>query len=269
MAREEWAKPRGRKSHPRRCGIGDRGEADLRPSHAIRGRVARGPAAVQGKDLANIARPPQEAGLLGRRKRSPRVQMGVRTRPGPDRPTRSDGSYRTRQGAPRGRSARTRAVPTSHVRRSELHGFDESRRKIGWRGSRFPGSRRWHRRRRQAGSNALPGIGRRSQRHARPRHRRHNGCAGKCNHLTPALGRNRELREAACGMISGHGGRHGKEQCKRGANDGRAQPREGGLSDNEGEAADDRGDDDRCERPRAAVVGGKARGHAGKLCGVP
>ncbi len=35
MSREEWAKPRGRKSHQRRCGSDDRGEAGLRPDQAI------------------------------------------------------------------------------------------------------------------------------------------------------------------------------------------------------------------------------------------
>jgi transcriptional regulator with XRE-family HTH domain len=31
---KEWAKPRGRKSHRRRCGSGDRGVAGLRPDQA-------------------------------------------------------------------------------------------------------------------------------------------------------------------------------------------------------------------------------------------
>ncbi|SPP92683.1 protein of unknown function [Bradyrhizobium vignae] len=35
LSREEWAKPRGRKSHQRRCGSDDRGEAGLRPDQAI------------------------------------------------------------------------------------------------------------------------------------------------------------------------------------------------------------------------------------------
>src|SRR5215831_8251120 len=40
LAREEWAKPRGRKSRRRHCGTGDRGAAVLWPDQAIRGRVA-------------------------------------------------------------------------------------------------------------------------------------------------------------------------------------------------------------------------------------
>src|SRR5216684_5065861 len=34
LPREEWAKPRGRKSHQRRCGPGDRGAAALRLDQA-------------------------------------------------------------------------------------------------------------------------------------------------------------------------------------------------------------------------------------------
>ena len=41
LPREEWAKPRGRKSTRRRCGSGDRGAADLRPDQAIKRPGAR------------------------------------------------------------------------------------------------------------------------------------------------------------------------------------------------------------------------------------
>src|ERR1700738_3899922 len=34
LSREEWAKPRGRKSHRRRCGSGGRGGGGLRPEQA-------------------------------------------------------------------------------------------------------------------------------------------------------------------------------------------------------------------------------------------
>jgi hypothetical protein len=54
LPREEWAKPRGRKSHRRRCGIGDRGAAVLWPDQAIRGRVARvGPTALRRRRGGN------------------------------------------------------------------------------------------------------------------------------------------------------------------------------------------------------------------------
>src|SRR6516225_316970 len=78
LSREEWAKPRGRKSHRRRCGSGGRGAAVLWPDQAIRGRVAsvRQP---RGEDVADIERTAQEAGLTGRRKGKRCVQMGAAT----------------------------------------------------------------------------------------------------------------------------------------------------------------------------------------------
>ena len=54
MPREEWAKPRGRKSHRRRCGRGDRGADVLWPDQAIRGPVARvGPTALRRRRGGN------------------------------------------------------------------------------------------------------------------------------------------------------------------------------------------------------------------------
>jgi hypothetical protein len=41
LPREEWAKPRGRKSHRSRCGSGDRGAAGLRPDQANERQGAR------------------------------------------------------------------------------------------------------------------------------------------------------------------------------------------------------------------------------------
>src|SRR6266478_1958052 len=42
LPREEWAKPRGRKSHRCHCGSGDRGAAGLRPDRANERPGARG-----------------------------------------------------------------------------------------------------------------------------------------------------------------------------------------------------------------------------------
>src|SRR5262249_6269392 len=54
LPREEWAKPRGRKSHRRRCGTGDRGADVLWPDQAIRGPVARvGPTALRRRRGGN------------------------------------------------------------------------------------------------------------------------------------------------------------------------------------------------------------------------
>src|SRR4029450_7774030 len=51
LPREEWAKPRGRKSHRRRCGSGDRGAAVLWPDQPKRGR-GRAPNSIPGEDGA-------------------------------------------------------------------------------------------------------------------------------------------------------------------------------------------------------------------------
>src|SRR6516225_3426071 len=54
LPREEWAKPRGRKSHRRHCGTGDRGADVLWPDQAIRGPVARaGPTALRRRRGGN------------------------------------------------------------------------------------------------------------------------------------------------------------------------------------------------------------------------
>src|SRR5262252_8098188 len=54
LPREEWAKPRGRKSHRRRCGTGDRGADVLWPDQAISGPVARaGPTALRRRRGGN------------------------------------------------------------------------------------------------------------------------------------------------------------------------------------------------------------------------
>jgi hypothetical protein len=77
------------------------------------------------------------------------------------------------------------------------------------------------------------------------------------------------MREPKCGVIARDGGRHCKKQRERGANEGRPQCREGDLSDKEGDAAGDCADDDRYDRTRTGVIGGKSCCHASRLCGVP
>src|SRR5215831_3887419 len=77
LPREEWAKPRGRKSHRRRCGTGDRGADVLWPDQAIRGPVARaGPTALRrrrgGNRVTRTRGRPRVA-----KERNPCVQMGV------------------------------------------------------------------------------------------------------------------------------------------------------------------------------------------------
>ena len=87
-------------------------------------------------------------------------------------------------------------------------------------------------------------------------------------YLSPTLGGYADVREAECGMISRDGGRHCEEQRDRCANERRAQRREGDLPGNKGDAAGDRADDDRCDRPPTAVIGGKPCAGASELCGV-
>src|SRR5262245_6674485 len=65
-------------------------------------------------------------------------------------------------------------------------------------------------------------------------------------------------------MIARNGGRHCKEQRDRRANEGRPQRRKGDLSEKEGDAARDCADDDRSDRTRTGVIGGKSRCDAGE-----
>jgi hypothetical protein len=65
LPREEWAKPRGRKSRRRRCGSGDRGAAVLRLDQAMeRPWVARRTAS-SGEVVANLRGPAKGLGLPG------------------------------------------------------------------------------------------------------------------------------------------------------------------------------------------------------------
>jgi len=104
--------------------------------------------------------------------------------------------------------------------------------------------------------------------HARPSRGCHDDRARNCHGLSPTIGRYADVREAERGMLSRDGGRHYKEERDHCANKGRAQRHEGDLPNNEGDAAGDRADDDRCDRSRTAVIGGKPCGDASELCGV-
>src|SRR3990167_117660 len=68
LPREEWAKPRGRKSLRRRCGSGDRGTAVLRLDQAKeRPWVARRTASSR-EVVATLKGPAQEVRPTGRRR---------------------------------------------------------------------------------------------------------------------------------------------------------------------------------------------------------
>jgi hypothetical protein len=99
--------------------------------------------------------------------------------------------------------------------------------------------------------------------HARPSRGCHDDRACNCHGLSPTVGRYADVRQAERGMISRDGGRHYKEEPDR------TQRREGDLPGNKGDATGDRADDDRRDRSRTAVIGGKPCAGASELCGVP
>jgi hypothetical protein len=77
LPREEWAKPRGRKSNRRRCGSGDRGAAVLRLDQAKeRPWVARRTASSR-EVVANLKGPAQESRRAGRREDGRGVEKGL------------------------------------------------------------------------------------------------------------------------------------------------------------------------------------------------
>ena len=154
LPREEWAKPRGRKSHRRRCGPGDRGAAVLWPDQAI--------------EAACFARPT----ALRRRRGGYRV---TRTRGRPDRAKqkkawRSNGRPLHVQPPAAQRPIANRVAPDGgdasirSKRCDDCYGDPRSAPtaiEIGNGGSSaLPGRRRQGIRRYHAGGNALSGVGR-------------------------------------------------------------------------------------------------------------
>src|SRR6478672_12255095 len=75
LPREEWAKPRGRKSHRSRCGSGDRGAAGLRLDQANE-RQGAACAEQHFGEVPAIDRLIQEAPYSRRKNRKPGVQNG-------------------------------------------------------------------------------------------------------------------------------------------------------------------------------------------------
>ena len=66
LPREEWAKPRGRKSNRRRCGSGDRGAAVLWPDQPRKRPWVARRTASSGEVVANLKGPAQEDWHTGR-----------------------------------------------------------------------------------------------------------------------------------------------------------------------------------------------------------
>ena len=99
----------------------------------------------------------------------------------------------------------------------------------------------------RARCNALPDIGREEQKHARPGRAADKDSADDGECLTPAFGRHADMRESESRMVAGDGGRHGIEQPDRGADERRADRREGDLPDRQGRAAGEDADNERAD----------------------
>ena len=68
-------------------------------------------------------------------------------------------------------------------------------------------------------------------------------------------------------VIAGNSGRDGIEKRDRGADERRADHRESDLSDGKRCTAGEDADDERTDHTSTAVIGSKAGGQPGKLCG--
>ena len=189
--------------------------------------------------MADIEGPAQEAGLIGRRKRNPCVQMGVTpcpdNRPGSARMADRVASTETppqlrasaaatalwsRVGGDQRPAPSTTTLETTNGEDSAL---------IGQRPQHEAVSRR-----RQC---LVRRRARGREHHALPSRGCHDDRARNCHGLSPTVGGYADVREAERGMISRDGGRHYKEERDHCANKGRAQRREGDLPKDEGDAA--------------------------------
>jgi hypothetical protein len=202
LAREEWAKPRGRKSHRHRCGPGDRGAAVLWPDQAIRGPVARaGPTALRRRRGGNRA-----ARTRGRSHRAKEKK-----------PLRADGRHCMSQHpaaqalwanrvAPDGDDASIRSKHRDEPRYGSRAG-DPKRLQPPLKSQTAEARPAW------AATSADKAISRRrqclvrrrargSKRHTRPGRCRHDDCARNCYCLSPTFSGYTNVRESECGMIS-------------------------------------------------------------------
>jgi hypothetical protein len=194
LPREEWAKPRGRKSHRRRCGTGDRGAAVLWPDQAVRGRVARRSDSTEEKTWRisnNLHKRPATSGD-GKETLAYRWVGHCTSRRRPHSAPIAHGiaSARDAVSVP---SKRCDDRPAVTRRRSGIgSAIQPLRRRTA--GSTLLGHRR--QRNRHAGGDALSGIGRGREGHAHPGRSRHDNCANHCDCLLPAIGGYTDVREA-------------------------------------------------------------------------
>ena len=114
LPREEWAKPRGRKSLRRRCGSGDRGAAVLRLDQAKERQWVARRTASSREVVANLKGPAQEGWHTGRREGGRGVEKGRhRLSPTGRRQRASPASCRLRQRDETIEAPSSRAATTS------------------------------------------------------------------------------------------------------------------------------------------------------------
>jgi len=189
--------------------------------------------------VADIEGPAQEAGLIGRRKRNPCVQMGVTpcpdNRPGSARMADRVASTET---PPQLRASAAATALWSRVGGDQRPAPSTTTLETtNGEDSALIGQRPQH----EAVSHRRQCLVRRRARgrehHARPSRGCHDDRARNCHCLSPTVGGYADVREAQRSMISRDGSRHYKEERDHCANKGRAQRREGDLPKDEGDAA--------------------------------
>jgi hypothetical protein len=162
LPREEWAKPRGRKSHRRRCGTGDRGADVLWPDQAIRGPVARvGPTAVRRRRGGNRVTRTRGRPHGAKEKKPLRTEgRHCMFRPRPHSAPHG-GSCRIHRGAASVRSSAAATALWSRLGGDQRPAPSTTTLETtNGEGSALIGQRRQLMRRCHAGGNALSGVGR-------------------------------------------------------------------------------------------------------------
>jgi hypothetical protein len=110
LPREEWAKPRGRKSCRRRCGSGDRGAAVLRLDQAIERPWVVRRTASSGEVLVNLKGPARVPAYRAKRRRLPDRKRKLRFRGQSEQPDNLPRGLRRLHREQTVRSAPTRAA---------------------------------------------------------------------------------------------------------------------------------------------------------------
>src|SRR5262249_40240510 len=210
LPHEEWVKPRGRKSHRRRCGTGDRGADVLWPDQAIRGPVARaGPTALRRRRGGNRVTRTRGRPRGAKEKKPLRTEgRHCMSRPRPhsarmadrvastETPPQCDRALRRRLWSRVGGDQRP--VPwADRLHDAALAPYSRSDRERRGLSLDWPAT--------SAGGGFPPAemkSGCWRSRHARPSRGCHDDRARNCHCLSPTVGRYADVREAERGMIS-------------------------------------------------------------------